>query len=64
MFWKKLARKTYCTKNLILNELKDLPQLVIDAPYGSKFVAILDLFVGQLKNLAAPEVTLAVGDGL
>ena len=40
-------------------EMKYLSQLIIDAPYSSTVVAILDFFVSQLKKLAVAVVERA-----
>ena len=38
------------------NEMKYLSQLIIDLPYSSTAVAILDFFVSHLKKLAVAVV--------
>ena len=45
---KKGSYKKVLHLNLILNELKELPELIIDAPfYGSNLMTILDFFVSR-----------------
>ena len=50
--------------HLILNELKDLPRLIIDAPYGSNFVTCLTFSSVAEKTGHCQEVMLAAGDAL
>ena len=55
--------------HLILNELNDLPGLIIDAPYGSNFVTIFDSVSMSVSSFAEKtghcrELILAVGEAL
>ena len=39
-----------------------LPRLIINAPYESNFMTILDFFISRLKNWPLLRVIFAVGD--